>query len=493
MPAAEKEIPVPVVDPGVHKGPIGPGALSSLQSFMIDPTSPAPSSNPKPGAQPKKLVRNDVKISDKSYGRAEPPPPMGDYDKPEEAQEPDPEPEHLKKQRERQEAHSVQDIDSALDDFIDEHGTNDDGTKIEKNAEAEEGSKVENAEVQNETDGEPETPATDDEIAQKVKSFGKGPEKLRQAFQASLKRESEWIREKSELKAKLKEHETNLQAFKTGAEASEAHKAKVAELERIAAEREERIRILDYTKSGEFSEKYQKPLEKALNNAYSDIAKMEVQMEDGQVRRATEDDFQALVKIENPAKAGEMAERLFGKYGASEAMSHRRVVKELFQARREAIDNAATESKAIMERQSAEAVQRQQQTLARFGKEKLSILNGQFKPLLGEREGDDEGNNMLRQNLSRFEQLISGGNTDPEAQVKIAAEIHVMASALPRALRDIKNLKAELAAAQKQLKGYGRSEPRGGERTTTGPLKTRNESPMEAAFAGIDALEGTNR
>lgn len=483
-PAPTQEVPVPIVNPGVHRGPIGPGALSSLDNFIVNPSAPAPPSKPAATPSPQKLARNDVKISDKTYGRADPPPPLGDYDKVQE-EESIPEPEHLQKQREKQESSSSADINESLDAFMAEQGG--EGGDDEA-ASASTAASPEETSTPSETS--PETPPSDEDIAKELESFGKGPKPLRKAFEAARKREAKLMQERAQLAAKLKEHETNLEAYKTGAEASEAHKAKFAEYEKAIAEREEQIRILDYTKSGEFGEKYQAPLVKAWETALADVERMEIVDEStGTTRKPTDADLKKLIWTDNPAKAGEMAEQLFGKWGAQEAMNHRRTIRNLDAARQQALQNAATESKALLERRTAETTQQRQQAFAKFNKAKQEILTGKFKELLGEVEGDDEGNNILRSNLSKFEKLIDA-NGDPESQIKAAAELHVMAAKLPVALRDIKRLRAELADAQKQLKGFQKSTPRGGERSTNGQFKNADQSPMEAALAGIDALPG---
>lgn len=144
-------------------------------------------------------------------------------------------------------------------------------------------------------------------------------------------------KERDELAGKLKALETAREEG-TRAEikkATEAYEKKVAELEAKYNEVETRLKFTDYTRSSEYKDKFEKPLESAWREAIADISGATIELEDGTERQASVQDIQALLQM--PAlQAAKRANELFGA-GAHAVLQHRASILSLSRARESAI------------------------------------------------------------------------------------------------------------------------------------------------------------
>ena len=90
---------------------------------------------------------------------------------------------------------------------------------------------------------------------------------------------------------------------------------------------DEEMRFIDYTKSSEFQDKYQKPYTNAWTRAEADLRELTVALEDGNSRPATVQDL--LLLANTPlGEARKLASAMFGD-AADDVMAHRRIVREL--------------------------------------------------------------------------------------------------------------------------------------------------------------------
>lgn len=328
----------------------------------------------------------------------------------------------------------------------------------------------------------------DAQIEEQLKAYnGKPPKQLREAHKAALKRENALKAEAKQIQEKLATAEARLKEIESGATAPEPVLRQIEEVNKKLEEKEARLRILDYTQSEEFVSTYQQPLQKAYEKAYAEVEMMVVSTDQGD-RKASPDDFKKVLMAPDPQTAGRLAHELFGQYGAQEVMQHRREIIALERGRREAISKANEESKQFYDRQQQTALQQRTNAVKNFQKVRQSTLEGRYKPLLGLRDNDKEGNEMVQNYLGKFEQLLTNGDDlDESSRVNLAAEMHAMAAAFPRELRDNRTLRDENAALKKQLEAFQKSEPRGGTRSDTS-IKTKPADPMEAALNGIASL-----
>lgn len=319
------------------------------------------------------------------------------------------------------------------------------------------------------------------DLEKQVQAF-KTLKEVRTAHKEALKRERAWKTEQEALNKRIAESETRLKEFNP-----DVIQATTKELEaarKRAEELEAQVRVLDYTKSGEFHERHVKPLAKALEAAYADLGEMSVSLEDGTSRKASEADFKKLLSM--PAQeAGEMAERLFGKFAGGELMSHRRAVLGLERAKREAVENASKASEEARVRETLEQTQRVEKAQAML-KTRHAELESKFPELFKPREGDEEGNQLLSKGREMVKQLEASHLTDAE-RINLAAEIQYRAASFGRLFRDNRVLRQRLDEANAKLKSFEKSAPDRGDGSRNGAA-VESSDPWEKAGRQLESL-----
>lgn len=177
----------------------------------------------------------------------------------------------------------------------------------------------------------PETAKPEPKIPENQKSVRGGSlEEFRKNYETTKK-------ERDELASKLKALETAREEG-TRAEikkATEAYEKKVSELEAKYTEVETRLKFTDYTRSSEYKEKFEKPLESAWREAIADISGATIELEDGTERQASVQDIQSLLHMPAIA-AARRANELFGA-AAPAVLQHRNAILSLTRARESAI------------------------------------------------------------------------------------------------------------------------------------------------------------
>ena len=177
----------------------------------------------------------------------------------------------------------------------------------------------------------PEATKPEPKIPENQKSVRGGSlEEFRKNYETTKK-------ERDELAGKLKALETAREEG-TRAEikkATEAYEKKVSELEAKYTEVETRLKFTDYTRSSEYKEKFEKPLESAWREAISDISGATIELEDGTERQASVQDIQSLLHMPAIA-AARRANELFGA-AAPAVLQHRNAILSLTRARESAI------------------------------------------------------------------------------------------------------------------------------------------------------------
>jgi hypothetical protein len=149
--------------------------------------------------------------------------------------------------------------------------------------------------------------------------------------------------------------------------------AKVDALEKRAKELEDHIRYLDYQKHPEYAEKYEKPYEAKWASVMSELAGVSVLDEKtGQERPVKPADMLALVNMPL-TQAGERADELFG-HASGTVMAFRTQLKDLFNAKQEALTKAKTEGAEKMKKESEER-QRTMADLQKFSDSEWEVAN----------------------------------------------------------------------------------------------------------------------
>ena len=293
------------------------------------------------------------------------------------------------------------------------------------------------------------------------------------------KKKNPWVLYREE-KARAQKLETQIAEAKASslAETERAQfQEKITKAESKLKEYEDEIRFKSYEKSDEFKTKYEKPYEDAWTKHVHDLNGVTV-IEDGNARPMVANDILDLVNLSLP-DARKLANEKWGEF-AQDAMLARKEIKDLFEAKTKALDEArktgADREKTFQEnaKKWREGVQKQiKETWDVANKAALdSPVNGEFfKPV----EGDDTRNQLLGKGFALVDEAFSKSPTDekltPEeraAIVKKHAAVRNRAAAFGPMKYLISKLRQQLAELEKKQKEMNGSTPPAGGGTSSG-------------------------
>lgn len=322
----------------------------------------------------------------------------------------------------------------------------------------------------------------------------KAPEPTAKNEPASLKQFREQYemtkKERDDFAAKVSELE-RAKSEGTRKEVEEATKALKAEMDSIRKNAEEldtEVRYLNYTRSGEYKQKYETPLREAWQTALGDIEGIRVTDEDGTERDANHQDIMVLLNVP-VAKAAIIAQETFGP-AAPEIMAHRRRLIELTQAR----DKSIAEWK---EKGAQREVEKSKQLESRQTRSR-DLFESQFadyekthSQLFGREEGDEDGNKLLDESDRLVRIALKGEGIDADMGyddkvdliTKAQAQVALRARAYGRERLRVIRLQQKVAELEKKVGKVRSSEPGQGEGTST----ATRVSPKNAEDA-IDEL-----
>jgi hypothetical protein len=267
----------------------------------------------------------------------------------------------------------------------------------------------------------------------------------------------------------LKRERDELRANRENGELPKQHQERVSAIEKRNQELEEEIRFVNYKKSKDYVENYQKPYEEAWANALSEIRELSIANEDGSSRVATAQDMLALAQMPL-GQARATAKQWFGD-AADDIMSHRRTIRELSDKQDKALETArktGSEREAKMvEEQRARAKARAEET----GKI-WNDVNSQFVEkydFLRPVEGETERNQLLEKATKFIDDTFSLNVNQARTEEERAQIVKQHAALRSRAIgfsvlkHENKALKAKVEELSKALSEFQGSEPTGGE------------------------------
>jgi hypothetical protein len=290
------------------------------------------------------------------------------------------------------------------------------------------------------------------------------------------------LREYSEeLKAKNAELQQKLQtleAEKTKAPAEDLKKLTetLAEREKRLAELDEEIRFSNYERSQEYKNEYWKPFEQAYQEGAATVAGLKItDPQTGEMRQATFEDFEAIMRIRDENTAAEAIEALFGTGVKAQMVTDaRRHAERLNQKRLNALEdhkkNGAERERQRQDqwRQDSEKILKQAGELWQRHRtaphEKHPLF---FRPI----EGDAEGNKLLEDGFKEADEAFSNMNPlDPrlsgdqrEAILRRHATAYNKMAAFNRLAHLFKQERSLRMAIEKKLKDFENSEPGAGD------------------------------
>lgn len=302
---------------------------------------------------------------------------------------------------------------------------------------------------------------------QKTDDAPRQPKELRAAYET--------------LKAKTKTLETELAQLKAerAKPAPEDPEKKtlgerVQQYEKRLKELDEELKYAAYERSPEYQEKYEKPFIDAYQTGREKTARLKITDAEGNVRQATAEDFDRIVRISDDDHAAELAAEMFGQK-ASVVMYHRERVQELNAARYRATEDYRKTGSERFKKASEEATARQTKLRELWEQENTRIREKyeHFKP----QEGDEEGNRLLEQGYQLADLAFSDQlQQEPmEKQISVHAALRHRAAAFGRLVHQNKQLSTKVAELEKELAEFKESTPGDGAPDTPGRGPSREE------------------
>ena len=391
---------------------------------------------------------NNPKQPDKQPEKKEPPKKPEKKPEPEKKEEPDyPDDESGAKKK----AADAKKTESELEDYSDsEDESVDPKSKPELEEDDEEG-KQKKDDDQNE---EEDAPEDEEDIDQKIEKLGPLPA-VRKAHKAALKTIKAHEKSLRESNNKVIDLQQKLKEATEGALAVEQREA----YEGRISDYESKLRTIDYKQSAEFKEKYVDPLAGAWKSAMDDLEEMSVDDGSGNFRKATPDDFRRVLNMPDMQSALREARALFGPDVANMIIAHRQAVRKksaaLDLADKDAAEASLQVAKKNSEKNAAERV-RLQKLYTKQSEDFVERWGGTF----GDREGDDEGNELLKKGWDQVNDVVANKQEVAEdVRIRNLLKVRYQAAVFFRNLRDIKSLKTEVEDLKKQLKAFESSEP----------------------------------
>lgn len=249
-----------------------------------------------------------------------------------------------------------------------------------------------------------------------------------------------------------------------------------SEVERLTAaekrnqELEEHIKFVDYSKSTEFQDKYQKPYEAAWTRAMSELKELTVTDPiTGDPRAMSPNDLLELVNMPL-LKAREMAEDLYGS-AANEVMAYRKEIKGLYEQQAGALENARKQGTEKHQKDTAAHTAQMEsiraETATKWEEYNKAILANEttghyFKPV----EGNEEVNKRLEAGYKFVDETMALNPLNPkltpeqrQEAIKRHASLRARAAAFGRMRHDLETARKELESTRKKLADFEETVP----------------------------------
>jgi hypothetical protein len=246
-------------------------------------------------------------------------------------------------------------------------------------------------------------------------------------------------------------------------------KEKFTVLEARNKELEDEIRFVNYSKSKEFVDTYEKPYHDAWATALADIKELSVANEDGSTRQASVQDLLALSNMPL-GQARATAKAWFGD-SADDVMAHRRVLRDLSDKQTKALEDSKKFGSERDQQRRAEMEAKQKAHAEETGKvwHAINAEATEKYEFLRPVEGQTERNELLEKANKfvddTFKQHIGQAKTQEERNQILRAHAAVRNRAIGFSVlkHENKTLRAELESLRKSLEEFQGSEPTVGE------------------------------
>lgn len=274
---------------------------------------------------------------------------------------------------------------------------------------------------------------------------------LRAAYDAAKKRLADSDKRIAEFEKQIKALESKPRDDAKLAELN----AKLEAAEKRRTELEDHLRLVDYRKSSEFVDKYEKPYTEAWAGALKEIAELTVSDAEGNTRPGNSQDLIALCNLPL-GQAMARAKEMFGEL-APVVLAHRKSIRDLADAQAKAEGEAKNKSKEFFEnreKQSREQAERMQVQFRTLNEEAVKKYPQWFAP----DDSDKEGNELLATGF-RLADAAFSGQLKPDDAVRLHSAIRNKAAGFDRLVYRLNKAQGRISELQKELDGFKKSEP----------------------------------
>lgn len=301
-----------------------------------------------------------------------------------------------------------------------------------------------------EPEQEAEAPATEDEPSEEPaekKPTGKDLRSQLEHFSTQAKALS---KEKEALSKRISELENQVK----DAPNSKALSETLAEREKTIGELNKKLSYLDYTQSTEFQEKFRKPYQTKLNEAYKELTTL--QKGDGST--LDQQTIESIILTDEKSAYRAIERELEG----ADARLANRLVAEVYALQRDqqrALKQAETEAEQHRTKQAALRTQFREQFKA-----KVTDLRNQIKEKYPDLYNPDPKDPQRAQLFEAGYGLVEAAfdkidSFDPDTRAKIEAEIYHRAGAFPALRLRAVRAEKELAALKQELSKFKSNSP----------------------------------
>jgi len=325
----------------------------------------------------------------------------------------------------------------------------------------------------------PETPETPEKPVEAAKpgtmrALGKAYDELK-------KEANEVLRPKLQsLESKTKEYERTIEEMRKSTPDTKPLQERLAAIEKENQSLREVVRFTDYRKSPEFTEKYEKPYNEAWAKAVGEVTQLNVQMEDGSVRKATANDLLALANAPLD-QLDDLAAQWFPK-SSPRVIRHVEKVRELAEAQDKALEEAKKGAGEFATKRD-EAAKTQGLAFKTAYEGATGELTKKYAKWFAPDDTDPQGNEILKKGYDYADTVFSAnGNLTPEQRAGRLAVIRAKAANHDRLVSKMKAMNQEMVDLQAKLSQFEASEPpteRAGESTGNGVSDWATEDEAE--------------
>jgi hypothetical protein len=249
------------------------------------------------------------------------------------------------------------------------------------------------------------------------------------------------------------------------------------------------LKTVAYEQSDEYKAKFYQPFVEAWQEGVQLVTGLTVTDQEGNTRKGTDADFQAIMRESDNEQAANLAQEMFGA-NAFYVLAQRRDIQRLETQRVKALHEYrhtfsereklhAENSKKEQEEREARRIQNTT-LFKRFNADAVTKFPQYFAPV----DGDDEGNEILAKGFRDADLAFSGApELSAERRVQLHSAIRNRAAAFGRLVHQLRSKDAEIQALQKELEEIRGSTPGAGQVGREGgvPKPLTADEEIEAA------------